>query len=336
MGFHITKADQIGAAEAKAKQQKKARAERRQRRELQEQAAGAATTKSLESQIKKISGGLKGKPTFEDTDISEFTESKLLDNMRTLGPSELASLAKQPAEPVLPRTPTPVREGSEPAPAAASAPEEPGSPAGDGEGSEGGAKKPQRKRRAFSQSQLSEMVRNHAFSGGCRTYKQFSRKAEPEHKPRADSSLKELEAQRRIFYTRDADDFGVELLTRHEEEAWSSTTRGLGQRSASEGALLRYAHSAVDDMTRSVQRDLNIDVSRISRKQLRRPSFASHLDTWGVSPNPADASSATGQAVRRLCKRESQSTSGNSLLSLPPVNSPDRGPASSGRARGRR
>jgi len=189
--------------------------------------------------------------------------------------------------------------------------EEVGSDAGLGGG---GASSRRRHRRNFSQSQLSEMLRNHAFSSGFQTYKQFIRKVEPS---RSESSFRlrgdrmaELETQRKTFFGREAHAFGVELTTAREAEKWEATVRSLGPRSASEGALLRYAHSAVEDMTRSVNDSLGVDVSRVSRKQIKRPSFVQRMDIGGVSTNPMDPMSATGQAVRRLCP---------STVTLPPV-----------------
>lgn len=336
MGFHITKEDVIKAKEAKIKQQNKAARERRERRRAQEKAAAAASD-PLDSP-----GATKSRPLGRATSTKSLDVSATLedDAATTLGPNEmLRAVAEvgQDGQPSAPALPEDVEDGAPPM----SPGGEPQSPGADTEGgSDLGATITRRRKKNFTSAQLSEMVRNHAFSGGCRTYKQYSRKAVPEHKPRSDSAMAQLEAQRRLFFDREADAFGVELLPGSREEgAWENATRGLGPRSASEGALLRYAHGAVEDMTRSVHAELGIDVTRISKKQLRRPSFASRLDIGGVSANPCDATSATGQAVRRLCKRESQQS--QSAVSLPPV-SPERGGMSStggpggGRARGRR
>lgn len=174
-------------------------------------------------------------------------------------------------------------------------------PSGTREGSPG------RRKKAFTGHQISEMIRNHAFSSGFHSYKQFHERGKNQaHQPetaskrRQGESLTQLEAQRHSFFGRPASAFGVVLENEKETEHWERNVRDLGPRSASEGALLRYAQSAVDEMTRSVRDDLGVDVSRISLKQMRKPSFIAQLDVKNVSYDPSNPASATAQAVRKI------------------------------------
>jgi len=168
------------------------------------------------------------------------------------------------------------------------------------------------KKKAFksdeSYKQFSTMIRNHAFSSGCQSYKQFERNAgasrtETSWRARGEQ-LKELDDQRKSFFGRHPSSFGVELLTDSDIRAWDVGARSLAQRSASEGALLRYARDSAESMARSVKENLGVDVSTVTRKQMRKSSFAARLDVAGISANPTDPSSATGQAVRKLCSYE--------------------------------
>ncbi|CAE7037320.1 unnamed protein product [Symbiodinium sp. CCMP2456] len=129
-----------------------------------------------------------------------------------------------------------------------------------------------RSRRAFTQQQMREMIRNHAFSSGFQSYKQFAARPVPqdddEMRPRRNSKERnEPVRKRQEFFGRKPAVFGVELLTDAEKEAWEAGVKGLGQRSASEGALLRYAQNRVEDMTRSVKKSLGVDVTQTTRRR---------------------------------------------------------------------
>jgi len=162
----------------------------------------------------------------------------------------------------------------------------------------------------FSRAQLSEMIKNNAFSSGFKSYKQYksscdvklpSRTLERRPMPtRGQSTQQELHERRRDFFSRQAETFGVELATRSDKEHWELGTRNLGPRSASEGALVRFADYAVNDVTRRVKEDLRVDVARTTRQQIRRPTFLAQLDIGGVSQNPTQPNSATMQAVQRI------------------------------------
>jgi len=162
---------------------------------------------------------------------------------------------------------------------------------------------PEVRRKAFSHQQMSEMIRHHAFSSGFQSYQRFAGKSQPGLRPEAwhkeGESLTRLDRQRQSFFGRPASAFGVELRTRKDAEQWDRGVRALGPRSASEGALLRYAQCAVEEMTRSVREDLGVDVSTVTLKQMRKPSFVASLDIGGVSYDPGNPMSATAQAVRK-------------------------------------
>jgi len=176
----------------------------------------------------------------------------------------------------------------------------------------GGAPAERKSGRAFNQQQMREMIRNHAFSSGFQSYKQFAARPMPQEdedivRPRRSSKARnDPSRKRQEFFARKPAVFGVELLTDAEKEAWEAGVKGLGQRSASEGALLRYAQHRVDDMTRSVKKSLGVDVTQTTRRRMRMPSFVSGLDVGRVSQDPTNPSSATGQAVRRLVGSRSQ------------------------------
>jgi len=163
-------------------------------------------------------------------------------------------------------------------------------------------------RKLFTVNQMSEMIRNHAFSSGCHSYKQFARKAEPRRSsPRAESLVQ-------LGRPRNASNFGIELFTEREARAWEGNMQGLGRRSSSEGALLKYATRTVDDMTRSVREQLGVDVSATTRREMNKPSFLARLDIGGVSINPSNPASATGQAVRKVCGKDNVRQVSLSLL----------------------
>eukprot|EP00927_Polykrikos_kofoidii_P047602 TRINITY_DN41853_c0_g1_i2.p1 TRINITY_DN41853_c0_g1~~TRINITY_DN41853_c0_g1_i2.p1 ORF type:complete len:1789 (+),score=329.51 TRINITY_DN41853_c0_g1_i2:571-5367(+) len=161
-------------------------------------------------------------------------------------------------------------------------------------------------RRRFTQGQMVEMIRNHAFSSGFQNYGRFQRSARKlhsdnsVHKLRGREFVTQLDAQRSSFFDRPADAFGVELSTSRDTQNWEAGTSGLGPRSASEGALLRYVHAGVEDLKSSVRTNLNVDVSTTTRAMIKRPSFAARLDIGNVSPDPTDPNTATGQALRKI------------------------------------
>lgn len=152
-------------------------------------------------------------------------------------------------------------------------------------------------RRTFTQPQLREMIRDHGFSSGFQSYKQFSKR----HDSGAvrPSRTTRREPPQLGFLGRSPSAFGVELVTASEREAWDLGVRSMGSRSASEGALLKYAQNAVEEMTRTVKLSLGVDVTKITRKDIRKPSFAARLDIGRVSLDPTNPSSATAQAVRK-------------------------------------
>mmetsp|Transcript_22098 Transcript_22098/g.39639 ORF Transcript_22098/g.39639 Transcript_22098/m.39639 type:complete len:1788 (+) Transcript_22098:67-5430(+) len=159
-----------------------------------------------------------------------------------------------------------------------------------------------KKRRAFTNQQMREMIRNHAFSSGFTNYKQFATRPAPATpaRRRADAGPDQLDLQRASFFGRSPSAFGVEIFNDKEGEAWDTGVRTLGKRSASEGALLKYAQSSADDMTRSVKHNLGVDVTTTTRRMIKKPSFVQRLDIGNVSSDPTNPSSATAQAVKKL------------------------------------
>merc|ERR1712187_181261 len=111
--------------------------------------------------------------------------------------------------------------------------------------------------------------------------------------PRLESSA-QLDKERTSFFGRPPSAFGVDrdLMSKRDVETWEQGVRALGPRSASEGALLRYAQWSADDMAKSVRDTLGVDVSTVSRRQLRKPSFVSRLDISHISPDPSNEDSA--------------------------------------------
>jgi len=163
---------------------------------------------------------------------------------------------------------------------------------------------------------MKEMIRSRAFSSGYQSYGQFVRKAgaRTETNWRRGESSAQLDKERSSFFGRPPSAFGVELMSQRDTESWEQGVRTLGPRSASEGALLRYAQSAAEDMARSVRETLGVDVSSVSRRQMRKPSFASRLDIGRVSLDPTNEDSATAKAVKKLY--ESQQKTVLPLLTL--------------------
>jgi len=155
---------------------------------------------------------------------------------------------------------------------------------GDDGGMLGGGAAPKANARSFSREQMTKMIRNRGFSSGFQNYKQFMSKSHSQVSPtgetvrRKGDPLSNLDAQRSCFFGRDASDFGVSFITRKETDHWHQSTKSMGVRSSSEGALYRFAQAAVLDQTRSVYDDLGVDVSKTDMYQLRKPSFLAHLD----------------------------------------------------------
>lgn len=159
-----------------------------------------------------------------------------------------------------------------------------------------------KRKRTFTSQQMREMIRNHAFSSGYQSYKSFAQRPSPATpaKGRRENGPDQLDARRESFFGRAPAAFGVELYTETEKDAWDNGVRTMGRRSTSEGALLRYAHKSVDEITKSVKNSLGVDVTVTTRSMMNKPSFVSRLDVGKVSSDPANPSSATGQAVRKL------------------------------------
>jgi hypothetical protein len=158
----------------------------------------------------------------------------------------------------------------------------------------------------FTPNQMSEMIRNKAFSSGCRSYTQFVRRGDKRRAIPKSESLTQLER------TRNASNYGVELFTSKESRAWEASRHRLGPRSSSEGALLRYAMQAADDMTNSVKENLGVDVKKVTRREMSKPSFIARLDINGA------ASSVTAEAAKKVVMREhSQRVSLPSLRDSP-------------------
>jgi hypothetical protein len=181
---------------------------------------------------------------------------------------------------------------------------------GDGEGEKPGLSQEEKeKRKVCRREHFDAMVRNHGFSNGFKSYQHFQSKAsqQQEESPtnasrRKVESLANLHKERVSFFKRDAADFGVMLGTRKDSEHWTQSTRNMGSRSCSEGALLRYAQAAVESMSRTVYDELGVDVSRTDMKQLRKPSFVMALDVRKeVTPEfHRDPSSSTAQVVQKI------------------------------------
>eukprot|EP00913_Durusdinium_trenchii_P034896 g32643.t1 len=102
------------------------------------------------------------------------------------------------------------------------------------------------------------MIRGNAFSSGFQSYKQFASRPKPKDEgdpTRRSTKVQDFETQRQRFFGRSPKAFGVELATRSEKEAWQENVKTMPRRADSEGALLRYAQSRVEDMTRSGLRE---------------------------------------------------------------------------------
>merc|ERR1712048_824787 len=92
----------------------------------------------------------------------------------------------------------------------------------------------------------------------------------------------------------------------------------LPQRSVSEGALLRYASTAVEEMTWAVRTKLGVDVSnsKATRRMMRKSSFVAGLDVGRVSFDPHDPSTATAQAVKNILGKEPKQKRSSQLSSI--------------------
>eukprot|EP00930_Biecheleria_cincta_P025948 TRINITY_DN18387_c0_g1_i1.p1 TRINITY_DN18387_c0_g1~~TRINITY_DN18387_c0_g1_i1.p1 ORF type:complete len:1789 (-),score=368.82 TRINITY_DN18387_c0_g1_i1:574-5940(-) len=174
-----------------------------------------------------------------------------------------------------------------------------------------------RRKRTFTSQQMREMLRNHAFSSGYQSYKRFASRPLPSTpaKGQRENGTDQLDARRESFFGRAPAAFGVELYTETEKEAWDAGVRTMGHRSTSEGALLRYAQNSVEEIKKSVKNSLGVDVTVTTRSMMKKPSFVSRLDVGKVSSDPANPSSATGQAVRKLVGSHSAQSVSLPLLS---------------------
>jgi WD40 repeat protein len=180
-------------------------------------------------------------------------------------------------------------------------------PGGIGDDELGGRETPKAHTKAFSRQQMTKMVRNRGFSSGFQSYRTFMSKSQSAEGSvditrRKGESLSQLDSQMSTFFGREASDFGISFITRKETDHWDRSTRGMGARSSSEGALLRFAQTAVQDATKCVFDDLGVDVSKTDMWQLRKPSFLARLDRreevqHDFLSNPA---SSTAQAVAQM------------------------------------
>jgi hypothetical protein len=177
---------------------------------------------------------------------------------------------------------------------------------------------------------FNSMIRDHGFSRGFKSYRHLQSRLEnsekrgqklsipdsPANNRRKGDSIAELSEQRTNFFGRDAADFGVLLETSKDTDHWSQSTKNMGPRSCSEGALLRYAQAAVHSMTRTVYDEMRVDVTKIDLKELRKPSFIAALDVRPeVTPEfRRDASSATAQAVQKILAPKASSEIGGGGL----------------------
>lgn len=296
MGFHISKKEKIAAQRATPKrsaQRGLTAAERREQiaaRRTEKQWMVAQRAKALEA---KAAEGEEAAAS--DAGDEEKVEGAAKEQEATLtlqGETEDASRAKE-----VPTAPT--------SPAATS----PAAPS---------AHQGTAPRRHFTAQQMKEMIRGNAFSSGFQSYKQFASRPtnEAERVPRG-SKVQDFEAQRQRFFGRSPQVFGVELGTKSEKEAWQQTVKTMPRRADSEGALLRYASSRVEEMTGQVKKSLGVDVTTTTRRRMRKSSFISDLDIGHVSQDPTNPASATGQAVRKLVGSRSAGllNAGNQVMS---------------------
>jgi len=196
-----------------------------------------------------------------------------------------------------------------------------------------------RKQKGFTPEQMSTMVRHHAFSTGCQSYQQFTANLQLETEQPSPlhlaSALRDLEALRNDFLARPTSGLGVTIGSLGATEpaevpiteassvtasgASSSRTgrSGLGRRSTSDSALLRYARGTSEEMTRAVRENLGVDVTKTSLRRMRGASFVASLDVMRVSGDASDPMSATAQAAKRLCskRRRSRTNTESSLVS---------------------
>jgi len=190
-----------------------------------------------------------------------------------------------------------------------------------------GSKSVAAKQPEFTSTQIREMVRHGAFSSGYLSYKQFrgkTRHSMASPWPRQTESRTAVEAERKSFSRRPASAFGLELLLDKEVQTWDRSAHSMGKRCSSEGALLKFAHSTADDMARAVYENLGVDVSRTTLREMGKPAFMASLDVQGISSNPDNPKSATGQAVKKLCSPELQKrrTSGMAAVGQMTVGQP--------------
>merc|ERR1712232_1016506 len=162
-------------------------------------------------------------------------------------------------------------------------------------------------RKELNRERMAQMIRQHAFSSGFKTharftaFKEMTSKTQPEGRrpvPRGEPTLQELDSKRNEFFTRRASGFGLQLEPLiAEDQDWhvasAGANRTLGS-SSSEGALVRFATTAVTGMTSKVRDQLGVDVRTTSRSAIKRHSFVTRLDINNVGPG------VTGQAVEKI------------------------------------
>merc|ERR1712187_156488 len=88
-----------------------------------------------------------------------------------------------------------------------------------------------------------------------------------------------------------------------QSRASEQLAKGACRRSSSDSALLQHVQQTTNAMTTGVRELLGVDVSRTSRRELRKASFVAGLDIGGVSADPSDPTSATAQAAKMVLAR---------------------------------
>jgi len=165
----------------------------------------------------------------------------------------------------------------------------------------------------FSSEQMELMVQSHAFSKGCRSFKEFQSHTEARWKARRQPTGAQEQALRSRFRDRPTSGLGLDL-GRQGYQTVAEGRKGLRRKCASESALLRYVQGSVAELRRTVQEDMGVDVQNLTRREIQRPSFIRRLDVAGVSPDPADPSSVTSQVAKQLSRPARRSRRVPSIL----------------------
>jgi hypothetical protein len=174
--------------------------------------------------------------------------------------------------------------------------------------------------KAQHRANFNNMIKDHGFSSGFKSFRHLQRKVENSEKHgkktlapdsptgnrrKGEPSIDQIK-QRSNFFVRESSDFGLLLETRKDTDLWGQSTRNMGPKSCSEGALLRYTQSAVHSMTRTVYDEMGVDVTKTDMRQLRRRESIEELIA-GLDKRPEvtpeflrDASSSTAQAMLKI------------------------------------